>query len=103
MLDYVKSFEFTSTIALLVYWTPLAICLGVYFVKIVRMYREDVEKRDSGKFYTPRLTVGAILWMLLLTVTPAVNLFALVFDCMADVFKWLGAFLEIPLVRERKE
>lgn len=103
MIEYVKSFEFTSTVALLIYWTPMAICLGVYFVKIVRMYRADIQKRESRKYYSPTLTVGGILWMFLVSVTPGVNLFGLIFDCMADVFRWFGTVLEIPLVRGRKE
>lgn len=101
MIDYVTSFEFTSTIALLVYWLPTAICLGVYFFKMIGMYRADIQKRDEGKYYSPRLTIGWIVWHVIASVTPAANLIALVFDCMADVFKWLGAFLDIPLVPQR--
>jgi hypothetical protein len=104
MIDYVKSFEFTSTLAMLIYWLPMAICLGVYLFKIIGMYRADLGARDDdAKFYRPTLTIGAIVWRLVLSVTPAVNLFALVFDCMADVFKWLGSFLDIPLVSKRSQ
>jgi hypothetical protein len=101
MIDYVKSFEFTSAIALFVYWIPLAICLAVYFITAVNMYREDVKKRDEGDWYSPKLTIGWIVWHVLASIAPAANLIALVFDCMADVFKWFGDFLDIPLVPKR--
>lgn len=101
MLDYIKSFEFTSAIALFVYWIPMTICLGVYFVTAINLYRKDVAARDEGKYYSPKLTIGWIVWHLLAAITPAANLIALVFDCMGDVFRWFGNFLDIPLVPKR--
>lgn len=103
MIAYIKSFEFASTIALFVYWIPGAICLAVYFVTAINMYRADVQKRDEGKYYAPSLTIGWIVWHLLAAITPAANLIALVFDCMADMFKWFGDFLDIPLVPKREK
>lgn len=101
MIDYIKSFEFTSAIALFVYWIPAAICIGVYFFKMIGMYRADIKARDEGKYYSPDLTIGWVFWHVLASITPAANLIALVFDCMADVFKLLGAFMDIPLVPKK--
>lgn len=102
MLDYVKSFEFTSTLAILVYWVPAAICFVVYFFRCIGLYKKDMGSCGE-RYYTPELTIGTILWFVLASVTPCANLFALVFDCLASVFKWLGAFFDIPLVPKRRD
>jgi hypothetical protein len=99
-LSYLMSFEFTSAIALLVYWTPLAICAVVYVIRGFEAYRADLKCR-GGKYYTPSLTVGSIIWHAVLAITPCVNLFALVFDCLASVFRAIGKFLSVPLVPAR--
>lgn len=100
LIDYLLSFEFTSSIALLVYWIPLAFCSVVYLIRGVETYRGDLKARES-KLYTPTLTIGSIIWHAVLAITPCVNLFALVFDCLASVFRALGKFLSVPLVRAR--
>jgi len=100
MLEYIKSFEFTSTVALMVYWIPLVICAIVYLFRMIGIYKSDL-KKCQDKFYTPELTVGLIVWFVILTITPCVNLLALVFDCASSVFKWLGKFLNVPLVPKR--
>ena len=102
MIDYLKSVEFSSTLVLFIYWIPANICLGVYFVTAVNLYRADVRSRDhEAKYYSPKLTIGWIFWHFLAAITPAANLIALVFDCMADLFKFLGSILDIPLVPKK--
>lgn len=101
MFEYIKSFEFTSTLALLVYWIPLFICAGVYFFRTISLYKTDLKKSDE-MYYNPTLTIGLIVWFIVLTLTPCVNLLALVFDCAGSVFIWLGKVLDIPLVPKRK-
>lgn len=100
MIDFITSFEFTSFLALLVYWTPLAICLAVYLLRTVHLYHNDLEKCQQ-KYYAPELTVGLIIWMIFLSVTPLVNVFALVFDCAGSVFRLIIDAFEIPLVRHQ--
>lgn len=100
MIDYVKSYEFMSTLALFTYWIPAAICLGVYFFRTIGLYKSDLAQCEE-KYYRPELTVGLIIWMLVCALTPAVNLLALVFDCAASVFKWVGKTFDMPLVRHR--
>lgn len=100
MIDFVTSFEFTSFLALLVYWTPLAICTAVYFFRAIRLYRTDLEKCQK-EYYSPELTIGLIFWMLFLSVTPLINIFALVFDCAASVFRLIIDAFDIPLVRHQ--
>ena len=100
MLEYLKSFEFASILALYIYWIPTAICTCVYFLRSVGLYQQDLQKCQE-KFYTPQLTVGLITWFVILSITPCVNLLAVVFDCASSVFKWLEKFFDIPLVPKR--
>lgn len=103
MIEYVKSFEFTSMLALYVYWVPLFICAVVYFFRTIKLYKSDLTKRQESRFYIPTLTVGLIVWFILLTITPCANLFALVFDCASSVFTWFRKVLDIPLVPKQKD
>lgn len=66
------------------------------------MYKEDLSKREDEKYYSPTLTVGLIVWMIIMTITPCINLFALVFDCASSVFSWIGKVLDIPLVPKKQ-
>ena len=102
MIDYVKSYEFMSMLALFTYWIPALVCTVVYIFRFVRLYKLDLSKCEE-KFYSPQLTVGLIVWLAICALTPAINLFALVFDCAGSVFKWLGKTFEIPLVRARPQ
>lgn len=101
MTEYSTSFEFTSLIALFIYWIPAAICVFVYLFRDVGIYKRELASCEN-KYYQPELTVGLIVWQILCSLVPAVNLLALVFDCASSVFKWLGKFLNIPLVPKRK-
>ncbi len=100
MIEYVKSFEFNSLLALFVYWIPTAICVAVYLFRSIGLYKRDLKKCDE-KYYSPQLTIGLIIGYTILAITPCVNLFAMVFDCLGSVFKWLGRFMDIPLVPKR--
>ena len=100
MIDYIMSYEFVSFLALFTYWIPALICLSVYLFQCIYEYRQDLEK-SSKDHYHPTLTVGIIFWRIILSITPAVNLIAMVFDTASSVFKWLGSVLNIPLVRKK--
>lgn len=97
---FATSFQFTSFLALAVYWIPLAICLVVYFFRAVGAYKIDLE-RCTKKHYTPTLTIGWIVARIIGSTLPVVNLFCLTFDCLASMFKWLENFLDIPFVRKQ--
>lgn len=101
MIEWIKNYQFNGTLALFTYWVPLAVCLIVYAFRFVESYRDDV-KNSTESYYRPTLTIGAILGHILLAVVPAVNLFAMVFDCTASVFRWFGRVLDVPLVRKQK-
>jgi len=99
---WVTSYEFASLLALYTYWIPLVVCTVVYLVRFVAYYRADL-KASAGQYYTPKLTVGHIVWHIIVATLPAINIFAMVFDCSGAVFRWLGKAMNIPLVRGKHD
>lgn len=100
--EWVTSYEFVSLLALYTYWIPLVVCVVVYTTRCGVLYRADLKECDE-KYYRPGLTVGFIVWHILISVVPGVNLVAMVFDCAGSVFRWLGNVLDTPLVRGRNK
>lgn len=96
----VTGYEFISMLALFTYWIPLIICLTVYFFRFIGAYKEDL-KLCTKEYYTPKLTLGVIVWYVVISVIPCINLFALVFDCASSAFRWFGRALDFPLVRKK--
>lgn len=103
MIEFIKNYSFNDLMAYYTYWTPFSILSIVYAVRLTRMYKEDLKRRASGSYYHPSLTLGVILWHVLLTVVPGVNLLALVFDASGSIWRWLVEVCDIPLVPERKK
>lgn len=101
ILNWIKSYEFNSLIGLITYWFPLAICVIVYSIGTLRDYRGDIESSKKD-YYNPSLTVGTIVCRILASIIPVFNIFAMVFDCMASVFRWIGEVFDFPLVPKRK-
>ncbi len=100
--EWVTSYQFVSLLALYTYWIPLSVCSVVYVMRCAAGYRADV-KASSEKYYSPKLTVGYIVWHILISVIPGVNIFAMVFDCAGSVFRWLGEVMDVPLVRGKNK
>ena len=112
MIDWIwglaTNFEFNSMLALFIYWVPLSVCAGVYFLRGVNLYRQEIINRDIAdkekfKIYRPTLTVGLIIWYFLVTICPVGNLCAMIFDCASSVFSWINRAFNIPLVPARKK
>lgn len=99
--EWLTSYQFASLLALYTYWIPLAVCSAVYVMRCAAYYRADV-KASSEKYYSPKLTIGYIVWHIIITTLPAINIFAMVFDCAGSVFRWLGDVMDVPLVRAKK-
>ncbi len=100
MIEYFKSYEFVSFLALFTYWIPALICLTVYLFQCIYEYKRDLHN-SSESHYNPTLTIGVIVWRIVLSITPGINIIAMVFDTASSVFKWLGSVLDIPLVRKK--
>ena len=103
--------QWNSRIALLLYWLPLVLCVYGYMLTIVQRVRKDraaSAEHQSGapcSHYHPSITVGSLLGYAVLTVCPALNLLAALFDVAPTVFRglirWCGQILDAPLVPKR--
>ena len=107
MFEYVRDFEWNSSLALLLYWLPLAVCLYGYTVRTWVNYRKDVRTRPAEeRFYCPTDTLGDVLGRMLSTVLPFANLVAAVFDVAPGIFRSFFSFLHKafsqPLVPRRE-
>lgn len=101
--EYLTSFQFSSLIALCTYWLPLVVCATVYTIRSISQYRSDIEESKKD-YYCPTITVGNIINRFLASILPAVNVFAMVFDCADSVFRFFSDVLDRPLVgRKNKE
>ena len=100
IINWINAYQFNDLLALYTYWVPLAVCIIVYVCRCAREYRQDV-KDCATLYYTPKLTVGIIIWRVILAVLPGINIFALVFDCAGAVFHWIGRVFDMPLVRKQ--
>jgi hypothetical protein len=101
MIDYVMNFEFNGLIGMLLFWLPLALCAYGYVVRSYFDFQRD-KSESANKFYHPTLTVGTLIGRGLVTIIPAANLLAAVFDVAPEVFsrwfKWIGKVFDQPLV-----
>lgn len=96
------SHSLNSTLVILTYWIPLVVCSIVYIVRCIELYKKDLIESEK-EYYNPKLTIGYIVGYIFYAITPCVNLFACVFDCMGAVFSRLGKIFDIPLVKKKKK
>lgn len=105
-IDYVREFEWNSTLGILLFWVPLAFCLVGYTLRTAKNYRKDVAKRLSDGFYHPTDTIGTLIGRALVSVIPVANIWAAMFDLAPEVFsglfKWLGKVFDQPLVPDNE-
>lgn len=103
------SFRF---LALLLFWLPAAICVVGYTARTWRNIRKDVADRAArvsgqGNYYVPTDTIGTLVGRALVSFIPLANLWATFFDVGSEIFekfmKWIGQFLDIPLVPGPKD
>ena len=106
MIDYIYNFEWNGLLAIVLYWVPASLCAYGYTVRTWREYQSDLRDRHKD-YYLPTLTVGVVLGRVLVTITPLLNLWAVVVDVGPQVFrsffKWIGDILNIPLVPRKKD
>jgi len=106
--DLIKTWSFTGEIGMYTYWLPLVLCAIGYSVRTIKQiqgikaYRERSGKLTDHVPYVHDLTVGTVLWRVLLTVTPVINILALSFSLLTDmvgqVLSWVGSVLDFKLV-----
>lgn len=91
---------------ILVYWVPLLLCLIGYTIRTWVNYRKDVIARELDQYYVPTDKIGTLIGRVLVTITPAVNLFVLFFDLaprfFGNFFVWIERVFNTPVVPSRK-
>jgi len=124
MLETIKSFEFTSTMGLLLYWLPMGVCSIGYLVRTWNNYHHDIAKRtaylqykarqkdiplaeqkwgkDDVSYYRPTDTIGALIGRGIMSIVPVCNLLAAVCDVapsmLKGIFQTIGRIFDQPLV-----
>lgn len=88
------------------YYLPAAINLCGYSAQFVFEYKYDKKRLEAGTYHTPNLTIGWVLFRILLIVVPLINVVAAVFDILPTFFGDLPAaikrVLDTPIVRRKK-
>lgn len=106
MFDWIKEFEFTSWMGILLYWMPASLCAYGYTVRTWLNYQKDLKERNEKQSnYYPTDTVGDLIGRGIVAVVPVANLWAATFDVapkmFASLFKWIGRVFDAPLVPRR--
>lgn len=100
-------FDFTSMMGVWLYWVPMLVCLVGEALAIITLARRDVKHRSEGEYtyspqYRPQLTVGRIIWLMILTFTPVVNIGRALFlhasGIVEKIYNFLHGFLSIPII-----
>ena len=102
-LTYIFSWfglSFSNFLLGIIYFVPLGICSITYLFRSIGLYKQDLIDCQSN-YYRPSLTVGKLVGYVFLSVTPCINIFALVFDCLGSVLKVIWRTLDIPFVRHQ--
>jgi hypothetical protein len=110
MMEYYKMFIEFATVGQMgfwTYWLPMILCFIGYTGRTWYQIQElrRVKTKEYEYLRASPLTVGTLLGRLLLSVTPIVNIIALVFglsyDMMNKAGTWIGNVLSFELVKKR--
>ena len=72
-ISEIKSFDMTSTLGLLMYWLPLALCIVGYSFKTWKEYQSEILDREKTDYYLPTLKIGTIVGRVILSFVPFAN------------------------------
>lgn len=112
--DFILNFEFNSWLGLGLYWLPLVVCAVGYALRIASGLRKDYEAREGrdrsddwvNRTYNPDITLGYIVWRVIVTVCPVVNLWSVITDIggelLGKALTALDQFFRIPLIPDTK-
>lgn len=103
--ELVRNWAFTGIIGFWTYWVPLVLCAIGYSVKTFKQIQalKNYDHKTSSR-YVEDLTISTIIWRVVLTVTPIVNVLSLSFSLASDmvkqVFDWIEKVLSVKLVKK---
>lgn len=101
----IYNYEINKSLAMLLYWIPLAVCSFGYLIRTFKNYLKDKNRRDGNDdntYYTPTETLGDLIGRGLISIIPIANILAAIFDVMPEIlsklFHWIGEKFNKPLV-----
>ncbi len=103
-MDYIKNFEYNSTLGNYLYWLPLIVCVVGFTLRTHRNYLKDRKQREipGSYYYVYTDTVGTILIRTVVSILPIANMFAATFNVAPELVEkfsdWLDKVFDIPLV-----
>lgn len=121
-INFVTAFQYNSIMGILLYWVPLVLCIAGSTFEVKRRFLLDISERNAERakyerqleevqsgarftatnYYSPSITVGSILGMILLSIIPVINIFRAVFEhaptLIKQIFDVVEKLFDIPLV-----
>ena len=106
----IQQLQFDSALVILGYYIPVLVCLVGYTCETVQEYSAEVARalmcRERNIGYNGNLTVGVILYRIIGTVLPVVNIGCILFDIgwpmLRYVNRTINSIMGIPLVKPHK-
>lgn len=86
---------------LVLYWLPFVVCFIIYTRETYKKYKID-KLNLSSIGYIPKLTIGNILFTILVTVGPGINIIVALFCGLPMIWDKLEIFLSKPILRAKK-
>lgn len=106
MMEYyelIKTWTFTGSIGIWTYWVPLLLCAIGYTGKTIRQVR-DIKTYTKHERYVEDLTLGQVIWRVLASITPIVNIMTLTFSLgwgmLSTVASWVNDMFNFKLVKK---
>jgi hypothetical protein len=110
MIEWIKSFEFTSLMGIVLYWLPASLCVYGYTVRTWLNFQKDTKARAEAarpSNYYPTDNMGDLIGRAVVAVVPIANIWAAAFDVApkmcATMFNWIGRVFDAPLVPRRND
>lgn len=89
------------------YVTPTCLCLISYTIKAIREYIEDRRRRAIERDYDPKITIGTLMFYLIISTIPVLNWWMLALDVsgvfIAGMFDLIDKVASLPLVPRRSK
>ena len=105
MIDQLMTLGWIGRSVVLLYGAPLILCLVWFGSGIIRDVRADLDMRKLRPMtYCPRVRVGDVLMLALVSFFPVLNLGVVLFGALPAFFrlawKWFNEFVSMPLVSD---
>lgn len=96
--QWIITYPFTSFMGVLTYWLPLAIMAVTVIHDLIDEIRSDIIKAtkyadNHSAQFNPKVTIGYIVWLCIITVTPFLNIGYAIFWGLGVVWSRISTIL----------